>query len=82
MKSTFYVEAEYIGQEEEGPWHRRQTYILEIRQSLLHRIYIVPVHGYECKPMVSMAWTYNSLEEFFEEWKVEHTYHPPPIPGE
>lgn len=73
---TFYVEARYIGSDSSSPFNRKQTYILRVKQSTLHRIYIVPVHGHEVKPLVDMAWTYRSLKDFLTEWKVENTYHP------
>lgn len=83
MKANiFYVEATYIGSATAAAFHRQQTYTLRIKQGSIRRVYTVPVHGYEAKPIVSMAWTYDTLEEFFKEWKVEQLYNPPYEPQE
>lgn len=65
----------FIGDGLDSHFQPNQIYEVQITQGFLGRIRVVPVHGFNHRPMVDMQETYRSLHAFFHNWQIREIIH-------
>ena len=66
---TIHVEAQYLGQSEDG-FHYQSSYQLIVKRRWNGRVTAVATHGYLFKPVDGMIRSYESFEAFLHDWSI------------